>query len=67
MPGSAVTQALARYSGPEVVFSAGRVQVVAAGANPVQITRGIDKTVAALVLELKAMSKEVSHLLPSAW
>lgn len=35
------------------------VKVVAAGANPIQITRGIEKTVAALVLELKAMSKEV--------
>ncbi|GBG71505.1 hypothetical protein CBR_g8922 [Chara braunii] len=35
------------------------MKVVAAGANPVQITRGIDKTVAALVKELKAMSKEV--------
>ncbi|GBG76934.1 hypothetical protein CBR_g23148 [Chara braunii] len=35
------------------------MKVVAAGANPVQITRGIDKTIAALVNELKAMSKEV--------
>eukprot|EP00244_Chara_vulgaris_P000199 TRINITY_DN1031_c0_g1_i1.p1 TRINITY_DN1031_c0_g1~~TRINITY_DN1031_c0_g1_i1.p1 ORF type:complete len:640 (-),score=210.29 TRINITY_DN1031_c0_g1_i1:517-2436(-) len=35
------------------------MKVVAAGANPVQITRGIDKTIAALVKELKAMSKEV--------
>lgn len=35
------------------------VQVVAAGANPIQITRGIDKTVKALVSELKALSKEV--------
>lgn len=35
------------------------VKVVAAGANPIQITRGIEKTVTALVAELKAMSKEV--------
>jgi chaperonin GroEL len=35
------------------------MQVVAAGANPIQITRGIDKTVAALVKELKLLSKEV--------
>eukprot|EP00246_Nothoceros_aenigmaticus_P014168 TRINITY_DN525_c0_g1_i1.p1 TRINITY_DN525_c0_g1~~TRINITY_DN525_c0_g1_i1.p1 ORF type:complete len:609 (+),score=171.17 TRINITY_DN525_c0_g1_i1:139-1965(+) len=37
------------------------VKVVAAGANPIQITRGIDKTVAALVHELKKMSKEVEE------
>lgn len=35
------------------------MKVVAAGANPIQITRGIDKTVVALVKELKAMAKEV--------
>ena len=35
------------------------MQVVAAGANPVQITRGIDKTVKELVKELKKLSKEV--------
>ncbi|KAH7687244.1 Chaperone tailless complex polypeptide 1 (TCP-1) protein [Dioscorea alata] len=35
------------------------VKVVAAGANPVQITRGIEKTAKALVAELKNMSKEV--------
>ncbi|RWW76225.1 hypothetical protein BHE74_00015705 [Ensete ventricosum] len=35
------------------------VKVVAAGANPVQITRGIEKTAKALVTELKKMSKEV--------
>ncbi|XVF00101.1 hypothetical protein REPUB_Repub03eG0256400 [Reevesia pubescens] len=35
------------------------VKVVAAGANPVLITRGIEKTSKALVSELKAMSKEV--------
>ncbi|KAL0717133.1 hypothetical protein Bca4012_066455 [Brassica carinata] len=33
--------------------------VVAAGANPVLITRGIEKTAKALVHELKLMSKEV--------
>jgi len=33
--------------------------VVAAGANPVLITRGIEKTAKALVAELKNMSKEV--------
>lgn len=36
------------------------MQVVAAGANPVQITRGIEKTTKALVAELKKMSKEVN-------
>lgn len=35
------------------------VKVVAAGANPVQITRGIEKTSKALVSELKLISKEV--------
>ncbi|KAL8140187.1 hypothetical protein V2J09_006208 [Rumex salicifolius] len=35
------------------------VKVVAAGANPVLITRGIEKTARALVAELKLMSKEV--------
>ncbi|KAJ6944973.1 chaperonin 60 subunit beta 2 [Populus alba x Populus x berolinensis] len=35
------------------------VKVVAAGANPVLITRGIEKTSKALVNELKLMSKEV--------
>ncbi|KAG0576586.1 hypothetical protein KC19_5G091600 [Ceratodon purpureus] len=35
------------------------VKVVAAGANPVQITRGIDKTVKELVKELAKLSKEV--------
>ncbi|KAJ3690910.1 hypothetical protein LUZ61_020074 [Rhynchospora tenuis] len=35
------------------------VKVVAAGANPVQITRGIEKTTKALVEELKKVSKEV--------
>eukprot|EP00250_Pteridium_aquilinum_P033854 c6493_g1_i1 orf=115-1968(+) len=35
------------------------VKVVAAGANPIQISRGIEKTVKALVAELRTMSKEV--------
>ncbi|KAJ6836178.1 ruBisCO large subunit-binding protein subunit beta, chloroplastic [Iris pallida] len=35
------------------------VKVVAAGANPVQLTRGIERTIKALVSELKLMSKEV--------
>ncbi|KAK1358328.1 RuBisCO large subunit-binding protein subunit beta, chloroplastic [Heracleum sosnowskyi] len=35
------------------------VKVVAAGANPIQITRGIEKTIKSLVAELKLMSKEV--------
>ncbi|XP_010552318.1 PREDICTED: chaperonin 60 subunit beta 1, chloroplastic [Tarenaya hassleriana] len=40
-------------------FIAEGVKVVAAGANPVLITRGIEKTTKALVSELKNMSKEV--------
>ena len=36
------------------------LQVVAAGANPVLITRGIEKTTKALVAELQAISKEVT-------
>ncbi|CBI16557.3 hypothetical protein VitviT2T_007713 [Vitis vinifera] len=35
------------------------VKVVAAGANPVLITRGIEKTTKSLVAELKLISKEV--------
>ncbi|KAG9141109.1 hypothetical protein Leryth_001616 [Lithospermum erythrorhizon] len=35
------------------------VKVVAAGANPIQITRGIERTTKSLVAELKLMSKEV--------
>ncbi|GMN38907.1 hypothetical protein TIFTF001_008139 [Ficus carica] len=35
------------------------VKVISAGMNPVQIARGIDKTAAALVSELKKMSREV--------
>lgn len=34
--------------------------MVAAGANPIQITKGIEKTAKALVSELKLMSKEVN-------
>ncbi|RLN07072.1 ruBisCO large subunit-binding protein subunit beta, chloroplastic-like [Panicum miliaceum] len=39
------------------------VKIVAAGANPVQITRGIEKTAKALVNELQKMSKELSRRL----
>ncbi|KAL6513714.1 hypothetical protein OROHE_019574 [Orobanche hederae] len=38
------------------------VKVVAAGANPVLITRGIEKTTKALVSELKSISKEVEDI-----
>lgn len=38
------------------------VQVVAAGANPVQIGRGVENTAKALVSELKLMSEEVSSV-----
>ena len=33
--------------------------MVVAGANPIQIAKGIEKTAKALVAELKLMSKEV--------
>lgn len=36
------------------------MKIVAAGTNPVQLTRGIEKTAAALVKELQAMSKDVA-------
>ena len=36
------------------------MKIVAAGTNPVQLTRGIEKTVAALVKELQLISQEVS-------
>ena len=36
------------------------MKIVAAGTNPVQLTRGIEKTVAALVKELQQISQEVS-------
>ena len=39
-----------------------KFQVVAAGANPVLITRGIEKTTKALVSELRLMSKEVMYV-----
>ncbi|CAN7077870.1 hypothetical protein Bca4012_077085 [Brassica carinata] len=35
------------------------IKVVSAGINPIQVARGIDKTVKALVLELKSMSREI--------
>ena len=36
------------------------MKIVAAGTNPVQLTRGIEATVAALVKELQNISQEVS-------
>jgi chaperonin GroEL len=36
------------------------MKIVAAGTNPVQLTRGIDRTVQALVAKLKELSKEVT-------
>ena len=36
------------------------MKIVAAGTNPVQLTRGIEKTVTALVKELQSLSVEVS-------
>lgn len=35
------------------------MKIVQAGTNPVQLTRGIEKTVSALVKELKNLSTEV--------
>lgn len=40
-------------------------QVVLAGANPIQIAKGIENTAKGLVAELKLMSKDVSCL--SLW
>ncbi|MEW5298998.1 MAG: hypothetical protein WDW36_002059 [Sanguina aurantia] len=40
-------------------FIAEGIKIVAAGTNPVQLTRGMEKTVAALVKELKNLSTEV--------
>jgi chaperonin GroEL len=37
------------------------MKIVAAGTNPVQLTRGMEKTVAALVKELKDLSTEVNN------
>ena len=36
------------------------MKIVAAGTNPVQLTRGIEKTVAALVKELQKISVDVT-------
>lgn len=36
--------------------------MVSAGINPIQVSRGIEKTAKALVLELKSMSREVIDL-----
>ena len=40
-------------------FIAEGMKIIVAGANPVQITRGIEKTVRALVTELQGLSTEV--------
>jgi chaperonin GroEL (HSP60 family) len=40
-------------------FVAEGMKIVAAGANPVQLTRGMDKTVKHLVKELAKLSKDV--------
>lgn len=40
-------------------FVAEGMKIVAAGANPVQLTRGMDKTIKHLVKELKELSKDV--------
>lgn len=39
--------------------------MLAAGINPVQIARGIEKTASALVSELRLMSREVCFVLVS--
>ena len=36
------------------------MKIVAAGTNPVQLTRGIERTVAALVQELKSVATDVT-------
>ena len=36
------------------------MKIVAAGTNPVQLTRGIERTVAALVKELKSIATDVN-------
>ena len=36
------------------------MKIVAAGTNPVQLTRGIERTVAALVKELKNIATDVT-------
>jgi len=41
-------------------FIAEGMKIVAAGTNPVQLIRGMDKTVAALVKELKTLSTDVN-------
>ncbi|KAJ1379598.1 GroEL-like equatorial domain superfamily [Sesbania bispinosa] len=55
LPGDGITTSVVLAQG----LIAEGVKVVAAGANPVLITRGIEKTTKALVSELKQMSKEV--------
>ncbi|CAI0469671.1 unnamed protein product, partial [Linum tenue] len=50
-----------KYGPPKIVNDGETVlkQVIAAGLNPIQIARGIEKTATALVLELRSMSREV--------
>ena len=43
----------------QAIFGVG-IKNVAAGANPMDLKRGIDKAVAAVVAELKANSKPIS-------
>ncbi|CAN1297753.1 Chaperonin 60 subunit beta 4, chloroplastic [Linum perenne] len=50
-----------KYGPPKIVNDGETVlkQVIAAGMNPIQIARGIEKTSIALVSELRSMSREV--------
>lgn len=47
------------------IESCALLQVIAAGMNPVQIARGIEKTSKALLSELKLTSREVYKLISS--
>lgn len=49
-----------------IPYNGAFLKVIAAGVNPVQITRGIERTAEALVPELKLMSREVCLLLRHA-
>nr|XP_027096392.1 chaperonin 60 subunit beta 4, chloroplastic isoform X2 [Coffea arabica] len=50
-----------KYGPPKIVNDGETVlkEVIAAGMNPIQLSRGIEKTTKALVSELKLMSREV--------
>ena len=41
------------------------LKVIAAGRNPIQMSRGIEKTAKALVSHLKLMSRAVNMIVPS--